>query len=222
MILVCCLTSFGVLVSLCFFFRFFSLPVSLCAFPFSLSHYNLLSPLVPSSGNSLNQSLNTGHKIEIDSIKVVMNRCENPLSTKLRLPAKPCAPLLVVPSSWPITRKMFRLAAFFLCMIGVTPPPEVASLGPASGIVLCEQRVIDNKLQNPVGPVLIPAMLSELTTPSQPPKPFGPEPIGLEKVLTHAQADVNHMLHQFQKMTVTQAELSGFIRRPKLFFGDRR
>ncbi|KAF4100048.1 hypothetical protein G5714_018244 [Onychostoma macrolepis] len=29
------------------------------------------------------------------------------------------------------------------------------------------------------------------------------------KVLAHAQADVNHMLHQLQKMTVTQAELSG-------------
>ncbi len=37
-------------------------------------------------------------------------------------------------------------------------PPEVASPGPASGIVLRAQRVIDNKLQNPVGPVSIPAM----------------------------------------------------------------
>ncbi len=30
---------------------------------------------------------------------------------------------------------------------------------------------------------------------------------------------MNHMLHQLQKMTVTQAELSGYNRRPKRFLG---
>ncbi len=42
-----------------------------------LSHYILLSPLVPSSGNSLNQSLNPGSKIEINFNKVIVTRCEN-------------------------------------------------------------------------------------------------------------------------------------------------
>ncbi len=34
-----------------------------------------------------------------------------------------------------------------------------------------------------------------------------------------AQADVNHLLHQLHKITVTQAELSGYNRRPKRFLG---
>ncbi|KAF4103555.1 hypothetical protein G5714_016438 [Onychostoma macrolepis] len=39
------------------------------------------------------------------------------------------------------------------------------------------------------------------------------------EVLAHTQADVNHMLHQLQKMTVTQAELSWDNRCPKRFLG---
>ncbi len=39
------------------------------------------------------------------------------------------------------------------------------------------------------------------------------------EVLAHAQTDVNHMLHQLQKMTVTQAELSVYNQSPKLFLG---
>ncbi len=39
------------------------------------------------------------------------------------------------------------------------------------------------------------------------------------EVLAHAQANVIHMLHQLQKMTLTQAELSGYKWSTKGFLG---
>ncbi len=54
--------------SLCIVWAIQRCASTLC-FSFLLSHYNLLSPLVPSSGNSLNQSLNPGPEIEIDSLQ---------------------------------------------------------------------------------------------------------------------------------------------------------
>ncbi len=72
MTLVCSLTSCGVLVSLCFFC------ISLCVLSFFLSHYNLISPLVPSSGNFLNNPYIHVLKLRLSPFnKVVVTHCEN-------------------------------------------------------------------------------------------------------------------------------------------------
>ncbi len=76
MSLICCITSFVVLVP-CFLFLFLFTCVSLCVFPCSSLTIIFLVPLVPLSGNSLNQSLNPGPEIKIDSKKVIVTHCEN-------------------------------------------------------------------------------------------------------------------------------------------------
>ncbi len=62
-------------------------------------------------------------------------------------------------------------------------------------------------------------MFTEFTTPSQSPHTSWAGARWTREVLAHAQADVNHMLLQLQKLTVTQADLSGYNQRPKRFLG---
>ncbi len=118
---------------------------------------------------------------------------------------------------------MLRFAALCLCVIGVMPQPEVASPGPASGIVLREQpellktnwKTYTRKVYirlDPRDDFRVHYTLSVAQTSWAGAR-------WTREVLAHAQADVNHMLHQLQKMTVTQAELSGYNQRPKRFLG---
>ncbi len=121
---------------------------------------------------------------------------------------------------------MLRFAALCLCVIGVTPQPEVASPGPASGIVLREQLglLITNckTYTRKVYVRLDSVKFSELTTHSQPPKPIGPEPAGLEKSLPMPRQMLTTCCANYKKNSVTQAELSGYNRRPKRFLGPKR
>ncbi len=121
-----------------------------------------------------------------------------------------------------ITRKMLRFAALCLCVIGAMPQPEVAAPGPASGIVLREQPglLITNckTYTQKVYVRLDPRDVYRVhTLPVAQTSWAGAR--WTREVLAHAQADVNHMLHQLQKLTVTQADLSGYNRRPKRFLG---
>ncbi len=118
---------------------------------------------------------------------------------------------------------MLRLATLILCMIGVTPQPDVASPGPASGIVLREQpgllitncKTHTQKVFDRLDPCNV--VRAHYTLSAAQTTWAGAR--WTREVLAHAQADVNHMLHQLQKITVTQAELSGYNRRPKRFLG---
>ncbi len=118
---------------------------------------------------------------------------------------------------------MLRFAALCLCVIGVTLQPEVASPGPASGIVLREQpglfitncKTYTRKVYVRLDPrdvFRVHYTLSVAQTSWAGAR-------WTREVLPYAQADVNHMLHQLQKMTVTQAELSGYNRHPTRFLG---
>ncbi|KAL1268837.1 hypothetical protein QQF64_034200 [Cirrhinus molitorella] len=103
------------------------------------------------------------------------------------------------------------------------PQPEVVSPGPASGIVLREQPgLLITNCKTYTQRVYIRFDPRDVArahyTPSAAPSTWAGGRWTRE-ILTHAQADVNHMLLQLQKMTVTQAELSGYNRRPKRFLG---
>ncbi len=108
-------------------------------------------------------------------------------------------------------------------MIRATPKPEVASPGPVSGIVLHEQpgllitncKTHTQKVYVRLDPRDV--VRAHYTLSAAQTTWAGAR--WTREVLAHAQADVNHMLHQLQKMTVTQAELSGYNRRPKRFLG---
>ncbi len=122
-----------------------------------------------------------------------------------------------------ITRKMLRFAALCLCVIGAMPQPEVAAPGPASGIVLREQpgllitncKTYTQKVYVRLDPRDVYRV--HYTLPVTHTSWAGAR--WTREVLAHAQADVNHMLLQLQKLTVTQADLSGYNRRPKRFLG---
>ncbi len=126
-------------------------------------------------------------------------------------------------SFYSITRKMLQFAALCLFVIGVTPQPEVAAPGPASGIVLREQpgllitncKTYTRKVYVRLDPRDVYRV--HYTLPVAQTSWAGAR--WTREVLAHAQADVNHMLLQLQKLTVTQADLSGYNRRPKRFLG---
>ncbi len=114
---------------------------------------------------------------------------------------------------------MLRFAALCLCVIGVTPQPEVAS--PGLGIVLREQlgllitncKTYTRKVYIRLDPCDV---FRAHYTLSATQTIWAGARWTQTFELTHSQADV---LHQLQKMTVTQAELSGYNRRLKLFLG---
>ncbi len=118
---------------------------------------------------------------------------------------------------------MLRVAALFLYLIGVTPQPEVASPRPASGIVLCEKpgllitncKTYTRKVYVQLDPCDV--FRAHYTFSAAQTTWAGTR--WTREVLAYAEADVNHMLHQLQKITVTQAELCGYNRCPKQFMG---
>ncbi len=120
---------------------------------------------------------------------------------------------------------MLRFTALCLCVIGVTPQPEVASPRPASGIVLCEQpgllitncKTYTRKVYVRLDPRDVFRVHYNLSVAQT--SLAGARWTREVLAHAHAQADVNHMLHQLKKMTVTQAELSRYNRRPKRFLG---
>ncbi len=98
---------------------------------------------------------------------------------------------------------MLRFAALCLCVIGVTPQPEVASPGPASGIVLREQpgllimncKTYTRKVYVRLDPCDVFRAHYTLSATQT----TWAVARWTREVLAHAQADVNHMLHQLQK-----------------------
>lgn len=118
---------------------------------------------------------------------------------------------------------MLKIAALCLCILGVMLQPEVASLGPASGIVIREQPgLLITNCKTYTQRVYVRINPRDVVRAHYTPTATQTTWAGsrwTRETLGHAQADVNHMLQQLQKMTVTQAELSGYNRRPKRFLG---
>ena len=103
------------------------------------------------------------------------------------------------------------------------PPPDVISPGPASGIVLREQPgLLITNCRTHTQKVYVrldPRNVYRAHYPSAVAQYSWAGARWTETALNHAEADIEHMLNQLEKMTLTQAELSGHNRRSKRFLG---
>ncbi|ROJ25355.1 Retrovirus-related Pol polyprotein from transposon 412 [Anabarilius grahami] len=112
-----------------------------------------------------------------------------------------------------------------MCLLptGGQPQSDITAPGPASGIVLREQPglLITNcrTYTQKVYVRLDPRNAYKAHYPSSVAQYSWAGARWTEDALTHAEADIQHMLTQLEKMTVTQAELSGHNRRTKRFLG---
>ncbi len=117
---------------------------------------------------------------------------------------------------------MLRFAALCLRVWGYAPARSCIARTSIRDSTPWTARVIDNELQNLLRKVYVrldprDVFRAHYTLSATQTTWAGAR--WTREVLAHAQADVNHMLHQLQKMTVTQAELIGYNRHPKLFLG---
>ncbi|XDV47186.1 hypothetical protein PO909_016886 [Leuciscus waleckii] len=103
------------------------------------------------------------------------------------------------------------------------PPPDVISPGPASGIVLREQPgLLITNCRTHTQKVYVrldPRNVYRAHYPRSATHYSWAGARWTETALDHAEADIVHMLNQLEKVTLTQAELSGHNRRSKRFLG---
>ncbi|RXN08064.1 pumilio -like protein [Labeo rohita] len=101
--------------------------------------------------------------------------------------------------------------------------PDITSPGPASGIVLRDQAgLLITNCRTHAQKVFVrldPRKVYRTHYPQATAHYSWRAALWTENALLHAEADTKHMLTQLQKMTVTQAELSGHNRRNKRFLG---
>lgn len=133
------------------------------------------------------------------------------------------SPSLSSLSSVTATRMLLWFTILCLQAIRGQPPPDVISPGPASGIVLREQPgLLITNCRTHTQKVYVRLDPRNVYRAHYPRTVIQYSWAGArwtEDSLSHADADIRHMLNQLEKMTVTQAELSGHNRRPKRFLG---
>ncbi|KAL1258992.1 hypothetical protein QQF64_009569 [Cirrhinus molitorella] len=113
------------------------------------------------------------------------------------------------------------LSILCLQLIRGQPQPDITSPGPASGIVLRDQPgllITNCRTHNQKVFVRLDPRTVYKTHYPRAATHYSWRGAGwTENALIHAEADTKHMLTQLQKMTVTQADLSGHNRRNKRF-----
>ncbi|KAL1279977.1 hypothetical protein QQF64_014577 [Cirrhinus molitorella] len=118
---------------------------------------------------------------------------------------------------------LLLLFALSLCLTRGLLQPETVSPGPASGIVLREQPgLLITNCRTHAQKVYVrldPRDVYQAHYPRAVPQVSWAGGRWTQTALDHAEADITHMLTQLQKVTVTQADLSGQNRRTKQFLG---
>ncbi|KAL1249523.1 hypothetical protein QQF64_020528 [Cirrhinus molitorella] len=118
---------------------------------------------------------------------------------------------------------LLLLTALSLCLTRGLLQPEIVSPGPASGIVLREQPgLLITNCRTHTQKVYVrldPCDVYRAHYPRAVPQVSWAGGRWTQTALDHAEADITHMLTQLQKVTVTQADLSGQNRRTKRFLG---
>ncbi|KAL1248879.1 hypothetical protein QQF64_022197 [Cirrhinus molitorella] len=121
------------------------------------------------------------------------------------------------------TRMLLLLTALNLCLTRGLLQPEIVSPGPVSGIVLREQPgLLITNCRTHTQKVYVrldPRDVYRAHYPRAIPQVSWAGGRWTQTALDHAEANITHMLTQIQKVTVTQADLSGQNRRTKRFLG---
>ncbi len=115
------------------------------------------------------------------------------------------------------------LSILCLQLTRAQPQPDITSPGPASGIVLRDQPgLLITNCRTHTQKVYVrldPRNVYRTHHPQAAEHYSWAGARWTENTLAHTEADIKHMLTQLQKMTVTQAELTGHHRRNKRFLG---